>query len=54
MKTEIIGDSIIKDIKGHKMKKAPGDQEQIYVKSSSAATIDCMNSHAFPNMKKKT
>ncbi len=52
MKTEIIGDSIIKDIKGYKMKEAAGHQQQIFVKSFSGATIDCMNSHACPTIKR--
>ena len=51
MKTEIIGDSIIKDIKGYKMKEATGHEQQIFVKSISGATTDCMNSHACPTIK---
>ncbi len=52
MKTEIIGDSIIKDIKGYKMKEATGHEQQSSVKSFSGATTDCMNSHACQTIKR--
>ena len=50
--TEIIGDSIIKDIRGYKMNEACENQEKIFVKSFSGATTDCMNSHACPTIKR--
>ena len=50
--TEIIGDSIIKDIRGYKVSKACENQEKIFVKSFSGATTDCMNSHACPTIKR--
>ena len=50
--TEIIGDSIIKDIRGYKMNEACDNQEKIFVKSFSGATTDCMNSHACPTIKR--
>ncbi len=40
MKTEKIGDYIIKDIKGYNMKEATGHEQQIFVKSFSGATTD--------------
>ena len=49
---EIIGDSLIKDVKGHKMNEATGRAEKIYVKSFSGATTDDMNSHVIPTMKR--
>ena len=49
---EIIGDSIIKDIRGYKMNEACENQENIFVKSFSGATTDCMNSHACPTIKR--
>ena len=50
--TEIIGDFIIKDIRGYKMNEACENQEKIFVKSFSGATTDCMNSHACPTIKR--
>ena len=50
--TEIIGDSIIKDVRGYKINAACENQEQIFVKSFSGATTDCMNSHACPTTKR--
>ncbi len=52
MKTEIIGDSIIKDIKGYKMKEATGHEQTNFFKSFSRATTDCMNSHACQTIKR--
>ena len=49
---EIFGDSLIKDVKGHKMNEATGRAEKIYVKSFSGATTDDMNSHVIPTMKR--
>ena len=42
----------IKDINGYKMNQACGNKENIFVKSFSGATTDCMNSHACPTMKR--
>ena len=50
--TEIIGDSIVKDIKGFKMTEATNGEEKIKVQSYSGATVDHMNSHAIPTMKR--
>ena len=44
--TEIIGHSLVKDIKGFKMTEATNSEEKIKVQSYSEATIDHMNSHA--------
>ena len=49
---EIIGDSLIKDVKGYKMNEATGRAEKIYVKSFSGATTDDMNSHVVPTIKR--
>ena len=46
--TYILGDSMVKDIKGFKMAKATGNEEQVYVKSFSRANIKDMNSHVVP------
>ena len=50
--TEIIGDSIVKDIKGFKMTEATNGEEKIKVQSYSGATVDHMNSHAIPTMQR--
>ncbi len=47
---EIIGDCILKEIKGFKMSEATG--ERVFIKSFSGATTDCMNSHAVPTIKR--
>eukprot|EP00794_Sanderia_malayensis_P002604 gene2604-biopygen2133 len=36
----------------NRLKEASGNQEQIFVKSFSGATSDCMNSHACPTIKR--
>lgn len=46
--TYILGDSMVKDIKGFKMAKATGNEEQVYVKSFSGANVKDMNSHVVP------
>ena len=50
--TEIIEDSIVKDIKGFKMTEATNGEEKIRVQSYSGATVEHMNSHAIPTMKR--
>ena len=50
---EIVGDSMVKDIQSYKMNKAAGNtDEKIFVKSFSGATVDCMNSHVCPTIKR--
>ena len=50
---EIVGDSMVKDIQAYKMNEATGNsQEKIFVKSFSGATVDCMNSHVCPTIKR--
>ena len=48
--TYILGDSMVKDIKGFKMAKATGNEEQIYVKSFSGANVNDMKSHVVPTL----
>ena len=47
----ILGDSILKDVKSYKMKKAIKHQANIYVKSFSGATVDDMVSYVLPTKK---
>ena len=50
---EIVGDSLVKDVQSCKMNEAAGNTgERIFFKSFSGATIDCMNSHVFPTIKR--
>ena len=49
----ILGDSIIKDIKQHKMKESLQKGERIYVKSFSGATTDCMKDYIKPSLRFK-
>ena len=50
--TTIIGDSIIRDIKQHKMRKAlPGNK--IFIKSFSGATTDCLEHYIQPSLRYK-
>ena len=48
--TYILGDSMVKDIKGFKIAKATGNEEQIYVKSFSGANVNDMKSHVVPTL----
>ena len=48
----ILGDSIVKNIQGFKMKQAINNDQNVYVKSFSGATVDCMNSYVCPTIKK--
>eukprot|EP00795_Rhopilema_esculentum_P009687 gene9687-biopygen2077 len=48
----IIGDSMVKNIQGFKMKQAIKNDRNVYVKSFSGATVDCMNSYVCPTIKK--
>ena len=50
--TEVIGDSMVKHIMGHKMSEATGGSEKIFVHAFHGATTDHMNSHCIPTMKK--
>ena len=50
--TEIIRNSIVKDIEGFKMTEATNGEEKIKVQSYSGATVDHTNSHAIPTMKR--
>lgn len=47
----ILGDSIVKDIKGHKLKRKLAKNERIYVKSFPGATITDMKDHVRPTMR---
>ena len=50
--TEILGDSIIKGIQGHKMKEAINHSENVFVRSFAGANTDAMNSYVCPTIKK--
>ena len=45
----ILGDSIIKDIEQHRVRKSLPNNEKVYVKSFSGATIKHMHSYAQPS-----
>ena len=50
---EIVGDSLVKDIQLYEMNEAAGNtDDRIFVKSFSGATVDCMNSHVYPTIKR--
>ena len=49
--TKVLGDSILKDVKGYKMKSATNHQANIYVKSFTGATVDDMDSYVLPSKK---
>ena len=49
--TTILGDSIVRNIKGREMKRCLGNKENVYVKSFSGATVQCMESYAIPSSK---
>ena len=51
--TAIIGDSIVKEIKGWQMSKSVGNNEKIIVKSFSGATTQDMESYILPSIEKK-
>ena len=48
----ILGNSMVKNIQGFKMKQANNNDKNVYVKSFSGATVDCMNSYVCPTIKK--
>ena len=48
--TTIIGDSILKDIKPFKMRKAL-PKERIFIKSFPGSTIECMHDYIKPSLK---
>ena len=50
--TEILGDSIIKGIQGHKVKEAINHSENVFVRSFAGANTDAMNSYVCPTIKK--
>ena len=50
--TVVLGDSIVKNIKGYKMKEAVDHQENVHVYTFPGANIDDMNSHVTPTMRK--
>ena len=50
--TYILGDSMVKDVKGFKVAKATGNEENVYVKSYSGANVDDMKSHVVPALKR--
>ena len=47
----MLGDSIIKNIKGFKMKEAIDHQENVHVYTFPGANVDDMNSHVNPTIK---
>ena len=49
----IIGDSLLKDAKAHKMKKTVNNRANFYVKSFPGATIEDMESYIIPTKKRK-
>ena len=49
--TTILGDSIIKDIKKHHIKKYIPKGDKIYVKTFPGASTDCMKDHVKPSLK---
>ena len=51
--TTIIGDSIVKDIKPHKIRNALPLGEKLYVKSFSGASTECMADHIKPTLRYK-
>ena len=46
----ILGDSIIKNIESHKMRKCMINNEKVYVKSFPGATVKCMEDYIKPSM----
>lgn len=46
--TYIVGDSMVKDVKGWELKKYCGDNENIFVKPFSGSTVKDMNSYCQP------
>ena len=50
----ILGDSIIKDIKSHKIKQQLGTGENIFVKSFPGAKTSCMHDYVKPSLKLKS
>ena len=49
--TTIIGDSIVKGIQQHEMRKCIAKGDKIYVKSFSGATTECMRDYVKPSLK---
>ena len=49
----VLGDSIVKDIKAHKLKHRLAKNEKIYVKSFSGATVDDMIDYARPTIRRE-
>lgn len=49
--TTIIGDSLIKDIKGYKLKKAINNGDKVYVKAFPGASTECMEHFVKPSIK---
>ncbi len=48
----VLGDSLVKNIKGFKMKEATANQQNVHVYTFPGANIDDMNSHVTPTMKR--
>lgn len=49
----IIGDSMVKDIKGFKMRNGMKNREKIYIKCFPGATTQCMEDYVKPSLKHK-
>ena len=47
----ILGDSIVKDIRSHEMRRCTKQGEKIYVKTFPGATTECMKDYVKPTMK---
>ena len=52
LKTEILGDLMVKGIQAFKMKEAVSHKENVFVRSFPGANTDAMNSYVCPTMKK--
>ena len=50
--TVVLGDSIVKSIKGFKMKEAINHQGNVHVYTFPGANVDDMNSHVIPTLKR--
>ena len=49
----VLGDSMVKNIQGWRMKKAMKNDERVFVRSFPGASTDDMSFHAVPSIKKK-
>lgn len=47
----VIGDSLLKDIKQHRMRRDLSSNDKLYIKTFPGATTDCMKSYVIPTLK---